>query len=450
MATKYLDYDGLQAYHNTLRVKAVDFPYETKSVIVAYEDAAGNKITPEAYEALPDTEKAKYTPVKEDKETSIKEAIKQMGADSEVEIDDKAAVTKGYLKTYDIKQGGVSIGKIDIPKDFLVKSGKVVIFTKDDATGKYYKDGVEIPSLPAGVVEMGKYIELELNVYKEDPTVEPSIFVYIYVKDLIDLYTGKEEENGISVTVSDKNVIAAEIKGKALDRKNLTDDFEADVKAIEDAIGWTKDSSTPAKDVLYAVTDRIKAEAKDGDYKEEITKYQLISDPSVEITPEAYDALPAADKALYKPVKEMTTLAEVIEELEEASGKTNGAMVFKGIVETLPTTGVTPGDTYLVGKDADGYVLKTYALDKWNNAAIDEKFLTAVLGTGYEVAADKVTVKKYIDARVFTGTTAEITAAKTAKTIDNTTVVIQVRDTETDKKTFNFITDTEIAALFAK
>lgn len=43
-----------------------------------------------------------------------------------VTLNPDAAVTDGYLKTYEIFQGGNSIGKIDIPKDLVVTKGEVI------------------------------------------------------------------------------------------------------------------------------------------------------------------------------------------------------------------------------------------------------------------------------------------------------------------------------------
>ena len=51
------------------------------------------------------------------------DAIKEGAA---VTLNPDAAVTDGYLKTYEIFQGGNSIGKIDIPKDLVVTKGEVI------------------------------------------------------------------------------------------------------------------------------------------------------------------------------------------------------------------------------------------------------------------------------------------------------------------------------------
>ena len=49
-----------------------------------------------------------------------------------VSVSAESTPTDGYLKTYTITQGGIERGKIDIPKDFLVKSGSVETVVEPD------------------------------------------------------------------------------------------------------------------------------------------------------------------------------------------------------------------------------------------------------------------------------------------------------------------------------
>jgi hypothetical protein len=82
-------------------------------------------------------------------------------------------VTSGYLKTYEIFQGGDSVGKIDIPKDLVVNSG--------------------------GTVEIGgeKYIRLYIANDPEHP-------IDIAVADLAHVYT-----KGDGISIDDSDVISA-------------------------------------------------------------------------------------------------------------------------------------------------------------------------------------------------------------------------------------------------
>lgn len=86
----------------------------------------------------------------------------------------------GYLKTYQMTQhnpstgADVSVGIINIPKDFLVKSGEVKTVTTADQPY-------------SGAVVGDKYIEFIINSKEGDATAEP---IYIPVNDLVDVYQG--------------------------------------------------------------------------------------------------------------------------------------------------------------------------------------------------------------------------------------------------------------------
>ena len=85
-----------------------------------------------------------------------------------------AGLTEGYLKTYEIFQGGVSMGKIDIPKDLVVSSGQIV-----------EENGV-------------KYLRLTI--------ANSSTPVDIAVTDLVDVYTP-----GNGIEISNSNEISAKV-----------------------------------------------------------------------------------------------------------------------------------------------------------------------------------------------------------------------------------------------
>ena len=91
-----------------------------------------------------------------------------------VTLNPDAAVTDGYLKTYEIFQGGNSIGKIDIPKDLVVTKGEVI-----------EKEGA-------------KY--LRLTIANQEAPVD------IAVADLAHVYT---QGNGIEISSGD--VVSAKV-----------------------------------------------------------------------------------------------------------------------------------------------------------------------------------------------------------------------------------------------
>lgn len=97
-------------------------------------------------------------------------------------------VTEGFLKTYEIFQGGVSKGKIDIPKDMVVTSGQVV--------------------------EEGGVKYLRLTIANQSTPVD------IAVTDLVDVYTP-----GDGIEISNSNEISAKVvagNGLSVDASGIT------------------------------------------------------------------------------------------------------------------------------------------------------------------------------------------------------------------------------------
>lgn len=86
-----------------------------------------------------------------------------------ISLDVAGEPTSGYLKTYELKQGGELIGKIDIPKDLVVTSGSLVHGTWDGDTF------TEDPAGPDTAIKL-------VIANQEEP-------VYINTKDLVDYYT---------------------------------------------------------------------------------------------------------------------------------------------------------------------------------------------------------------------------------------------------------------------
>lgn len=126
-----------------------------------------------------------------------------VAAAGKVNLIEAATATSGYLKTY-ILAAGVDqesaviesgtgknlIGKINIPKDFLVKSATV--------------ETVETADAPYSGAQVGdKYIDFVINSKDNDAT---SSHVYLPVNDLVDVYTG-----GNGVNVSNSNVVSLDL-----------------------------------------------------------------------------------------------------------------------------------------------------------------------------------------------------------------------------------------------
>ena len=97
----------------------------------------------------------------------------------------------GFLATYKLKQGDTQIGaSINIPKDYLIKSGEVKTVTTANT-----------PYTGAAVGD--KYLDFTVNV--QEGTASDT-HMYIPVNDLVDVYT---EGNGIDI--SNSNVVSIQI-----------------------------------------------------------------------------------------------------------------------------------------------------------------------------------------------------------------------------------------------
>ena len=166
----------------------------------------------------------------------VRQAIEVGGTGSVVTMD-TSITTDGALKSYTIKQGGNTVGTIDIPKDMVVESGSVVV----DPEGQ----------------TAGTYIKLVLaNV------AEP---LFINVGTLVDLYTATENAAQVQVSVdnSSRKISATIVAGsigttelannaittsKIADGNVTLDKLSADAKAAFEVAGAAATAEKNAKD----------------------------------------------------------------------------------------------------------------------------------------------------------------------------------------------------------
>lgn len=127
----------------------------------------------------------------------------------------KGTPNEGYLKTYQFTYGTGTTFEVDIPKDLVVTAGEVIVVDDEH---------------PVASLTNGTY--LKLTIANQD---EP---VYIDVKDLADVYTGKTETTGISVAISASNEISATLVGKAVTEDNLDDTVVSKINGADEALTW--------------------------------------------------------------------------------------------------------------------------------------------------------------------------------------------------------------------
>lgn len=149
---------------------------------------------------------------------AIKNAEDAATAAGKVDVVKQETAEEGYAATYYVTQNDKQVGaKINIPKDYLVKSASVKTVTEADVPVEGYKVG-------------DKYIDFVVNS-ADDAGNESHI--YLLVNELVDVYTGATVTNGITVKIDEHNVVSAEVSGKAIARENITADFEGDLAALE-------------------------------------------------------------------------------------------------------------------------------------------------------------------------------------------------------------------------
>ncbi|MBQ9026867.1 MAG: hypothetical protein IJ743_00580 [Bacilli bacterium] len=103
-----------------------------------------------------------------------------------VTVTKQATADSGYAATYIVKQNGTQVGaKINIPKDFLVKSGELKTCTAVNQPVQGYTVG-------------DKYLDFVVNTVDSSESAQ---HIYILVKDLVDVYTA-----GTGLTLSNSGV----------------------------------------------------------------------------------------------------------------------------------------------------------------------------------------------------------------------------------------------------
>lgn len=120
----------------------------------------------------------------------------------------------GYLATYQLQKDGTGVGeKINIPKDYLVKSAAVKTST---GTGD-----------PSGFDAGVKYIDFTINTYDTQSGSGTESHIYLNVADLVDVYTsGSAADDTVKIAISTDNKISATVTDKGITLAMLADDVQ--------------------------------------------------------------------------------------------------------------------------------------------------------------------------------------------------------------------------------
>lgn len=146
----------------------------------------------------------------------VDEAVAEAGDDAAITLVEAQTPTTGYLKTYELYQGGNAaanlIGKIDIPKDLVVTSGEIVVNPTGQPAGTYLKLTIANQSAP----------------------------VYINVADLADVYTAQKSAAQVQLAISATNEISATIVAGSVTATELASNAVTTVKIADDAVTAAK------------------------------------------------------------------------------------------------------------------------------------------------------------------------------------------------------------------
>ena len=180
-----------------------------------------------------------------------------------VTVEKQDTAETGYAATYVVKQNSAQVGsKINIPKDFLVKSGEVKTAAAADLT-----------TLGNGYSAGDKYIDFVINTKGNDGTDE---HMYINVKDLVEDTTYEADEDtltlsngvfsvaagGIDTTeLADSAVTTAKINDAAITTAKINDAAVTTAKIADDAV--TSDKIADAVIASWLTTSDVDSEIED-------------------------------------------------------------------------------------------------------------------------------------------------------------------------------------------
>ena len=126
----------------------------------------------------------------------------------------------GLLRTYTVKQGTDTIGIINIPKDLVVQSGRVIeVVADEEELGKWVVKGSPTNEeiISASVAKAGTYMELRIRNQETD---EP---VYIDVQHLVDIYTAQQNATQVQLSVIGTEISAVIVQQSITSRELATD-----------------------------------------------------------------------------------------------------------------------------------------------------------------------------------------------------------------------------------
>lgn len=161
-----------------------------------------------------------------------------------VDVKKQATAETGFAATYVVEQNGSQVGsKINIPKDFLVKSASMGTVSTADSPQQGFAVG-------------DKYLDFVINTVEGDETPQ---HIYINVKDLIDTYTADESTITLSngqFAVKAGGIGTTQLSSSVQTSLGYADAFNASAAAgitATDISNWNAKSDLTTSDVETTV-----------------------------------------------------------------------------------------------------------------------------------------------------------------------------------------------------
>lgn len=161
-----------------------------------------------------------------------------------VDVEKQATAETGFAATYVVKQNGSQVGsKINIPKDFLVRSASMGTVSTADSPQQGFAVG-------------DKYLDFVVNTANDDETPQ---HIYINVKDLIDTYTADESTITLSngqFAVKAGGIGTTQLSSSVQTSLGYADAFNASAAAgitATDISNWNAKSDLTTSDVETTV-----------------------------------------------------------------------------------------------------------------------------------------------------------------------------------------------------
>lgn len=159
------------------------------------------------------------------------EQIEALPTAAEYSIVKAETATEGYAASYNLTKDGVATGTtIDIPKDYLVKSGSIKTVDTADTPVAGYKVG-------------DKYIDFVVNTVDGDGNES---HLYLLVSELVDAYTA-----GAGIEISADNVVSIVTQDGTKEVGGITDEDYAEFKG---AVTTANDNKTAIEAINNADT----------------------------------------------------------------------------------------------------------------------------------------------------------------------------------------------------